>query len=123
MITRLVPFISYKDVTTGVNFFVGKLGFKIIYTEGEPVTMGIVERDNVQLFLQKHDQDGDPFEPAYRIEVEDIDDLYEEVRNNGRDAIHPNTDGVSKMPWGAKEFAVLDPIANTCITFYEYKSG
>ena len=123
MLKRLVPFISYKDVTTGVNFFVGKLGFKIIYTEGEPITMSIVERDNVQLFLQRHSHDSDPFEPAYRIEVEDINSLYEEIKDRGHDAIHPNTDGVNKMPWGAKEFAVLDPIANTCITFYEYKSG
>jgi len=123
MLKRLVPFINYKDVTTGINFFVGKLGFKIIYTEGEPITTSIVERDNVQLFLQKNSHDVDPYEPAYRVEVVDIDDLYEEIKERGHDAIHPNTDGISKMPWGAKEFAVLDPIANTCITFYEYKSG
>lgn len=121
MFKRLTPFIDYNTVQTGIDFFQENLGFKIIYSEGDPVSMAIAERDNVQLFLQTHKSDGKPFEPAYRIEVEDIEQLYEEITDRGREILHPNTNGISKMPWGAKEFAVLDPVANTCITFYEHK--
>ena len=122
MLKRLTPFISYRNLQSGVDFFESKLGFNVIYSEGEPATMTIVERDKVQLFLHTHTQHHDPYEPAYRIEVNDIDTLFEEINNRGHEIFHPNSKGVDKKPWGAQEFAVKDPNNKTCITFYEQKS-
>lgn len=52
-----------------------------------------------------------------RIQVEHVEQLYEEFMALGGGMIHPNGKLQTK-PWGAKEFAVLD-LAGVCITFYE----
>lgn len=123
MLKRLTPFITYRDLTSGIGFFKHNLGFKVIYTEGDPLTMAIVERDMVQLFLHHHIEEGDPFEPAYRIEVEQIEQLYEEINDREKNIFHPNSPQIDKKPWGAQEFSVLDPDNGVCITFYEHKKS
>ena len=50
-ISPLIP--GGEDLEKTVVFYEQKLGFKRIHTEGNPIYMAIVQRDNVQIFLLK----------------------------------------------------------------------
>jgi catechol 2,3-dioxygenase-like lactoylglutathione lyase family enzyme len=45
--------LSVPDVIEAAAFYTEKLGFKLMFTWGEPVTMAGVNLDRVQIFLQK----------------------------------------------------------------------
>ena len=114
-LSPLIP--AGKDVETAIEFY-EKLGFKTTHTEGKPLKMAIVERDDIQIFLVQNDYQHLAEETSLRIRVEGIEQLYEEFLAKGDDIIHPNGKLEAK-PWGCKEFVVLDK-AGVCITFYDF---
>jgi hypothetical protein len=46
--------------------------------------------------------------PELRIETEDIEEVYARVSASHPQLLHPNLNKVTRRPWGAKEFAILD---------------
>lgn len=115
---NLSPLISAgKNVETAIEFY-EKLGFTTTHTEGKPLKMAIVERDEIQIFLVQNDYKHLAEETSLRIRVEGIEQLYQEFLAKGDDIIHPNGKLEAK-PWGCKEFIVLDK-AGVCITFYDF---
>ena len=114
-LSPLIP--AGKEVETAIEFY-EKLGFKTTHTEGKPLKMAIVERDEIQIFLVQNDYQHLAEETSLRIRVEGIEQLYEEFLAKGDDIIHPNGKLEAK-PWGCKEFVVLDK-AGVCITFYDF---
>ena len=114
-LSPLIP--AGKEVETAIEFY-EKLGFKTTHTEGKPLKMAIVERDEIQIFLVQNDYQHLAEEISLRIRVEGIEQLYEEFLAKGDDIIHPNGKLEAK-PWGCKEFVVLDK-AGVCITFYDF---
>ena len=114
-LSPLIP--AGKEVETAIEFY-EKLGFKTTHTEGKPLKMAIVERDDIQIFLVQNDYQHLAEETSLRIRVEGIEQLYEEFLAKGDDIIHPNGKLEAK-PWGCKEFVVLDK-AGVCITFYDF---
>ncbi|MBW4569657.1 MAG: VOC family protein [Tolypothrix carrinoi HA7290-LM1] len=114
-ISPIIP--AGSDMEKAIAFYEQQLGFTTIYQEGEPVTMAIVKRDSVEIFLQKNDDKHLAEWTTFRIQVDGIEQLYQELQTNGGQMIHPN--GFLEIkPWGTKEFAILD-VAGVCITFYE----
>ena len=114
-LSPLIP--AGKDVEKSIAFY-EKLGFTTTHTEGKPLKMAIVERDEIQIFLVQNDYKHLAEETSLRIRVEGIEQLYEEFLTKGEDIIH--TDGkLEAKPWGCKEFVVLDK-AGVCITFYDF---
>ena len=79
--------------------------------------MAIVQRDLTQIFLIQNDDKHLAQGTSLRIQVEGIEQLYQEFQNKGGGMIHPNGKLEAK-PWGVNEFAVLDP-RGVCLTFYE----
>lgn len=115
-ISPIIP--AGGDMEKALAFYEQQLGFTTTYKEGDPVTMAIVKRDSAEIFLQKNDDKHLAEWTTFRIQVEHIEQLYQELQAQGGGMIHPNGKLQAK-PWGAKEFAVSDP-AGVCITFYEF---
>lgn len=114
-ISPLIP--AGDDVEKTIAFYEQKLGFTTIHKEGNPLRMAIVKRDSAEIFLVKNDYQQLAESISLRIQVSNIEQLYEEYQNKGGEMIHPNGKLETK-PWGMKEFVILDP-AGICITFCE----
>ena len=113
-ISPLIP--GGEDLEKTVVFYEQKLGFKRIHTEGNPIYMAIVQRDNVQIFLLKKEDRQVAEETSLRISVNQIEQLYEELKVE-EDIIHPEG-SLETKPWGVKEFVVIEPMG-VCLTFCE----
>jgi predicted enzyme related to lactoylglutathione lyase len=114
-ISPLIP--AGDDVEKAIAFYEQQLGFTTIHKEGEPARMAIVQRDSAAIFLVKNDYRHLPEGTSIRIQVDAIEQLYEEFQAKGGQMIHPNG-RLETKPWGPKEFSVID-LAGVCITFYE----
>ncbi|MBW4513544.1 MAG: VOC family protein [Scytonematopsis contorta HA4267-MV1] len=114
-ISPLIP--AGNDVEISVAFYEQKLGFTAIHKEGNPVRMAIVKRDTAEIFLVQNDYQQLAESISFRILVDNIEQLYQEISAKSEQVIHPNGKLANK-PWGVKEFVILDPVG-VCITFYE----
>lgn len=113
------PVLGARDVPATVAWYVGKLGFSLIFDDGgAPVRYAGVRRGAVEIHLQWHDvesfagPDGDC--PAYRFLVDDPDALFAEYRSAG--VTNPGSP-VRNTPWGTREFGVYDP-NGMALSFY-----
>ncbi|MBW4614343.1 MAG: VOC family protein [Desmonostoc vinosum HA7617-LM4] len=113
-ISPLIP--AGGDMEKSITFY-EKLGFKKIHQEGNPVTMAIVKRDCAEIFLLKNEDQHLAKSTTFRIQVDGIEQLYQEFQANGGEMIHPDGQLETK-PWGMKEFVIID-VAGVCITFCE----
>ncbi len=109
MITAIHPKLPMRDKATTRAYFVDRLGFTVFGRDFPNYLM--VERDGLQLhfFLFK---DLDPkvnYGQVY-IRTDAIEELYRSLVDRGV-SIHPNG-ALQSMPWGQKEFALLDPDHN-----------
>lgn len=50
-ISPIIP--AGSDMEKAIAFYEQQMGFTTIYQEGDPVTMAIIKRDSVEIFLQK----------------------------------------------------------------------
>nr|WP_199318592.1 VOC family protein [Leptolyngbya sp. FACHB-541] len=87
-ISPLIP--AGQDVEKAIAFYEQQLGFTTVYREGEPVTMAIVKRDSAQIVLQQNDDKHLAEWTTFRIQVEQIEQLYQEFQAKGGTMIHPN---------------------------------
>ena len=97
-----IPVMPALDLPKAIAFYEQQLGFtkKFVYDDYVGISRGSVE---VHLWLCNDPQI--PKNTSCRINVKNIDELYEEYwRAN---VIHPNGKLVVK-PWGLKEFVILD---------------
>jgi hypothetical protein len=106
-----IPKLASLDIERTLTFF-ERIGFErcAVYLD-----YGIVRRDGVQLHFWLCADPRIPKETACRIEVEDIDDLFEEM--SALDVIHPNGH-LENKPWGVREFSILDMDGNL-LTFQQ----
>lgn len=114
-ISPMIP--AGNDLEKSITFYEQQLGFKLIYKEGNPITMAIVKRDSAEIFLLQNDDKHLAEWTTFRIQVDGIEQLYQEFQARGGQMIHPNGQLETK-PWGMKEFAIID-VAGVCITFYK----
>jgi catechol 2,3-dioxygenase-like lactoylglutathione lyase family enzyme len=103
------PVLGARDVPAAVDWYVGKLGFRLMFDDGgTPVRYAGVRRGAVEIHLQWHGVDSfagpDGDCPSYRFVVDDPDALHVEYVANGVSA-GPLRD----TPWGTREFGVYDP--------------
>ncbi len=129
---RTIPALPCRDVAAAVAFYTGRLGFEVLHHDGG---FAVLRRDDAVLHLWESGDEswrtrGDVLErpvstgaesflagtASCRIEVDGIDELYEELR--AADVLHPvSRDGVDDTDFGTREFATLDLDGNL-VTFY-----
>lgn len=112
------PQLFVADIKTACDFFIGKLGFEIVFVYGEPPFYAQVRRDDARLNLRH--VDAPLIDPTLRDResllsaaitvgtAEDIKQLFLEFQAAGAPFAQP----LKHEPWGAKDFIVKDPDGN-----------
>jgi catechol 2,3-dioxygenase-like lactoylglutathione lyase family enzyme len=132
-LSQAIPALPIRDAGAAAAFYRDRLGFTVLHEDEGFV---VLERDGARVHLwQAGDESwrdrGSLEKPvrsgaesfiagtaSCRIEVEGVDELYDELRRN--DVLHPvSRDGVSETDFGSREFATLDADGNL-IEFFEW---
>lgn len=131
--TRSIPALPVRNVAAGAAFYRERLGFAIVF---ESTDFVIAKRDDVELHLwAASDQGWESHSPSAgvtpvrsgaetfiagtascRIEVQDLDSLFHEYRQQG--VLYQPDTRVDVQPWGTREFPALDHERNL-LTFFE----
>lgn len=106
---RIVPVLGIDDYDVAVDFYVDRLGFKILFEHrhepGFPVFMA-VQHGNLLLSLSEHSK-GHTGSELY-IYVHDLDHWHRLCQSV---SIQPECEP-SQKPWGNTEMPVVDPFRN-----------
>ncbi len=119
---KLVPNVFYIDAKVGLKTFVDCLGFKIGYDDlqSKEQPFCTLERDNLCLHLIQSKEFAEKDRPEFRLETDNIEEVYKQVHEKFPELLHPNLKKVTERAWGAKEFAVLDT-SGVCIVIQQWK--
>jgi len=103
----VTPILRVKDVAASVEYYVGKLGFKVDwgFPESQESFFASISRGKCRLFLSAGDQ-GNPGSWVW-IDGKDVEALYEEFKASGAKIRNPPTN----YAW-ALEMQVADPDGN-----------
>jgi catechol 2,3-dioxygenase-like lactoylglutathione lyase family enzyme len=105
---RAIPNLPADDLRTAKAFYVGQLGFNVVYEATEDGTSGVLglQRGGFALHLDAP-MSGHGRNVVVTLEVDDADDLFNQWR--GATAI----EGVPRdEDWGGRTFGVTDPFGN-----------
>ncbi len=111
---KVIPVLRIFDYKKAVEFYVGWLGFKIIwehhFEENTPVYME-VEKDEITFHLTEHHGDGSPNTHVF-IWCNGVKDYHTELINK---KYKYNRPGIEETFYGALAFTVNDPFNNKII--------
>ena len=116
MLLRLIPKVFYADIRVGLDFFVGGLGFQVLHHDA---TISVLGRDGAKGYLMENAGLAALDRPELAIETDDIAGIHAEIAARAPQLLHPNLPTVRQRPWGAREFAVLDP-TTVCVVFRQW---
>jgi hypothetical protein len=116
MLINLIPKIFYDRLEEGLDLFVSGLGFAVLHQEDD---LAVVARDGAKAYLVASPEDAAKDRPELAIETDDVAEIYREISGRRPDLLHPNLPRVTQRPWGALEFAVLDP-TTVCVVFRQW---
>ena len=116
MMTRLVPKVFFDHMSEGLDLFVNGLGFKVLHQDA---SLAVVARDEAKAYVVESSEYAAKDRPEIAIETDTIGGLYKEISSKRPDLLHPNSRVVTKKPWGAQEFAVLDK-TGVCVVFRQW---
>jgi catechol 2,3-dioxygenase-like lactoylglutathione lyase family enzyme len=131
---RTIPALPVRDAATAVAHYRDRLRFEVLHHDGG---FAVLQRDDARLHLWEASdtswQDRATLErpvcsgaesflagtASCRIEVTDVDGLYDELRAAG--VLHPvSRDGVTDTDFGTREFAALDADGNL-LEFFRWR--
>jgi hypothetical protein len=113
---NLIPKIFYAQLQDGLDFFVRGLGFAVDYQDAG---MAVVSRDGAKAYLVENAACAALDRPELGIDTDDIDAVHAEMSARVPHLLHPNARTVTRKPWGAREFAMLDP-STVCVVFRQW---
>lgn len=116
MMTRLIPKIFFNQMSEGLDLFVNCLGFKVLYQES---TLAVVGRDGAKAYVVESPEYAAKDRPEIAIETDTIEEIHKEISAKRPEALHPNLPRVTRRPWGALEFSVLDK-TGVCVVFRQW---
>lgn len=107
------PQLYVTNIAVAVDVYVGKLGFVLAFTHGEPVFYAQVMRDGVRINLRASDgpigfRADEPDALSATLTVDDAAALFREFDQAGA-TFHQQ---LRTEPWGARTFIVADPDGN-----------
>ena len=107
--SKLVPSVFYIDIKDGLKFFVDCLQFTIEHQDlntAQPYC--VLGKDGIRIMLFQDKQLAQEHYPELRIETENIEEVYAQISASHPQLLHPNLNQLTRRPWGAIEFAILD---------------
>jgi hypothetical protein len=116
MIIRLVPKIFFDHMEDGLDLFVNCLGFTVLHQDD---SLAVVGRDGARAYVVESPEYAAKDRPEIAIETDSIDQVYKEISEKRPDVLHPNLPRVTKRPWGALEFSLLDK-TGVCVVFRQW---
>jgi hypothetical protein len=116
VIIRLIPKIFFDHMEDGLDLFVNCLGFTVLHQDD---SLAVVGRDGARAYVVESPEYAAKDRPEVAIETDDIDQIYKEISQKRPDVLHPNVPRVTKRPWGALEFALLDK-TGVCVVFRQW---
>jgi hypothetical protein len=112
MLTDINPKLPMRDKGLTRDFYLNKLGFRMIGDYGDYLMVG---KGHIEIhFFEFRELDPKENYGQVYIRTDDIDSLYQSMLDNKTD-IHPNGH-LKNKPWGQREFSILDP-DNNLLTF------
>ncbi len=116
----LTPNIFYTDISVGLRLFVDCLGFSIAYDDLLSSTpFCVIKKDGLKACLYQNEEFALKDRPEFRLETDQIDEVYAHVKEHYPDLLHPNGNTVTLKPWQAREFALLDS-SGVCIIVQQW---
>ena len=120
--SRLIPEIDVSDLDRSLAFYVGVVGFRVVYDRPEE-RFAFLDLDGARLMLEEAAGPGRRFHTAplerpygrgvnFQIEVANVDALVERVRKAGFDPIIPIEERWywrDEIELGNRQFVVADP--------------
>jgi hypothetical protein len=119
MFNNLIPKIFYDRLEDGLEFFVEGLGFEVSYQDA---TLAVIARDGAKAYLVANAECAALDRPELGIDTDDIDAIYRELSTRSPHLLHPNSNRITRKPWGSREFAMLDK-TTVCVIFREWPAA
>ena len=135
-LSQTIPALPVRNAEEAVGFYHDRFGFEALHHDGG---FAVLARDDAVLHLwEAGDESWSERESierpvrsgaesfiagtaSCRIVVEDVDELYEEMRRS--DVLHPvSKDGVEDTDFGTREFATLDLDGNL-VTYFQWSES
>ena len=106
---RAIPVLPTEDLAAAKVFYVGALGFRVLWEASEDGHAGLmgVARGTIQITLDSP-MDGHGRNACVSLEVEDVDAYYNEWSDKVPDLRPPRDE-----EWGARTIGLRDPSGNT----------
>jgi hypothetical protein len=116
MLTVLIPKVFYDDLTIGIDLFVDGIGMQVLHQDD---TLVVAARDGAKVYLVEDREFALKDRPELTIETDEIERVYADVAARRPDLLHPNLARVTRQPWGAREFALVDS-STVCVVFRDW---
>ena len=116
MMLRLIPKIFFNHMEEGLDLFVNGLGFTVLHQDA---TLTVVGRDGAKAYVMESPEYAAKDRPEIAIETNNIDGIHQDISTRRPDLLHPNLPRVTKRPWGALEFSLLDR-TGVCVVFRQW---
>jgi hypothetical protein len=116
MMLCLIPKVFFDRMEDGLDLFVKVLGFEIRYQDA---SLAVVSRDGAKAYVVESPEYAAKDRPEIAIETDDIKALHTDIVRRRPEMLHPNLPRVTKRPWGALEFSLLDK-TGVCIVFRQW---
>src|SRR3954451_8027733 len=105
MMIRLIPKIFFNRMNEGLDLFVNCLGFEVLHQDD---SLAVVGRDGAKAYIVESPEYAAKDRPEIAIETDNIEEIWRDISARRPDLLHPNLPRVTKRPWGALEFSLLD---------------
>jgi hypothetical protein len=102
----------------GLDLFINCLGFKVLYQDS---SLAVVSNDGAKAYIVESPEYAAKDRPEVAIETDNIEDVFKDISSKRPDVLHPNLPRITKRPWGALEFSVLDK-TGVCVVFRQWPS-
>jgi catechol 2,3-dioxygenase-like lactoylglutathione lyase family enzyme len=104
---RVAPSIPVADIQRAIQFYRDVLGFKVSFTNGEPVSFAVMSQGGAELHLGV--QPGKAGSSHAHILVDDLDAVYQRLVRTGATV----RQAPQVQEWGLRDIVIADPDGNT----------
>jgi catechol 2,3-dioxygenase-like lactoylglutathione lyase family enzyme len=104
---RVAPTIPVRDLSRALHFYEGVLGFRVAFTNGDPVSFAVVKQGDAEFHLSV--QPAKAGSSHVHVMVDDLDGVYERLQKARVTVKQPP----KLQPWGLRDIVIADPDGNT----------